>query len=91
MNINWKVRFKNPMFWVGIIVAVVATVLTQLGMSWEEITTWAKLGEVLLMAVSNPVVVVAVIGAVFNAVNDPTTYGLSDSKNALTYKTPKKE
>lgn len=91
MNINWKVRFKNPMFWVGIIVAVVATALTQLGMSWEQVTSWATLGEVLLKAVSNPVTVVAVITAVYNAIIDPTTAGFSDSKNALTYKTPKKE
>ncbi len=91
MNINWKVRFKNPMFWVGIIVVFIATILAQLGMSWEEVTTWAKLGEILLTAVSNPVVVVAVIGAIFNAINDPTTYGLSDSKNALKYSKPKKE
>ena len=85
MNINWKVRFKNPMFWVGIIVAVVATVLTQLGMSWEQVTSWATLGQALLEAVSNPVVVVAVITATYNAIVDPTTSGLSDSKNALTY------
>lgn len=91
MNINWKVRFKNPMFWVGIVVVLISTIVAQLGMSWDEITTWAKLGDVLLTAVSNPVVVVAIIGAVFNAINDPTTYGISDSKNALTYKTPKKE
>ena len=91
MNINWKVRFKNPLFWVGIIVAVVATVLTQLGMSWEQVTSWATLGQALLEAVSNPVVVVAVITATYNAIVDPTTSGLSDSKNALTYKTPKKE
>lgn len=91
MNINWKVRFKNPMFWVGIIVAVVATVLTQLGMSWEQVTSWATLGQALLEAVSNPVVVVAVITATYNAIVDPTTSGLSDSKNALTYEKPKKE
>ncbi len=91
MNINWKVRFKNPMFWVGIIVAVVATVLTQLGMSLEQVTSWATLGQALLDAVSNPVVVVAVITAAYNAIVDPTTAGLSDSKNALTYTKPKKE
>lgn len=91
MNINWKVRFKNPMFWVGIIVAVFATVLAQLGMSWEQVTSWAVFGQLLLDAVSNPVVVVAVISAVYNAIIDPTTAGLSDSKNALTYETPKKE
>jgi phi LC3 family holin len=91
MNINWKVRFKNPTFWVGIIVAVFATVFAQLGVSWEQVTSWATLGQILLDAVSNPVVVVAVIGAVYNAIIDPTTAGLSDSKNALTYNTPKKE
>ena len=91
MNINFKVRFKNPTFWVGIIVAVFATVFAQLGMSFEQITTWAMFGQVLLDAISNPVVVVAVISAVYNAIIDPTTAGLSDSKNALTYKTPKKE
>ena len=91
MNINWKVRFKNPMFWVGIVVVFIATILAQLGMSWEQVTSWATLGQALLEAVSNPVVVVAVITATYNAIVDPTTSGLSDSKNALTYKTPKKE
>ena len=91
MKINWKVRLLNPAFWFGIIVAVVATALTQLGMSWEEVTRWTMLGQVLLDAVSNPVVVVAVISAVYNAIIDPTTAGLSDSKKALTYTKPKKE
>ena len=91
MKINFKVRFNNPTFWVGIIVAVMATVLTQLGVSWEQVTSWAVFGQVLLDAVSNPVVVVAVISAVYNAIIDPTTAGLSDSKNAFTYTKPKKE
>ena len=91
MKINWKVRLLNPTFWVGIIVAVMATVLTQLGVSWEQVTSWATLGQVLLDAVSNPVVVVAVISAVYNAVIDPTTAGVSDSTKALTYKEPNKE
>lgn len=91
MKINLKVRMKNPAFWLGIIVAVVVTALAQLGMSWEQVTSWATLGEVILKAISNPVTVVAVITNVYNAIIDPTTAGLSDSKNALTYKTPKKE
>ncbi len=91
MKINWKVRLLNPAFWLGIVVAVFATVFTQLGVSWEQVTSWATLGQLLLDAVSNPVVVVAVLSAVYNAIIDPTTYGLSDSKNALKYETPKKE
>jgi phi LC3 family holin len=54
-------------------------------------TTWAALGGILLEAIKNPVIVVAVIVSVWNAVNDPTTAGLGDSSQALTYKEPKKE
>ena len=44
MKINWKVRLKNPVFWVGLAVAIVLPILTSLGMSWEDMTTWAALG-----------------------------------------------
>lgn len=90
MKINWKVRFKNPVFWAQIAVAVLLPILTYMGLSWEDMTTWGALCRVLLAAVQNPVVVVSVIVSVWNAINDPTTAGLSDSKNALTYKEPKK-
>lgn len=90
MSINWKVRFKNPVFIAQLLIAVLLPILTYLGMSWEDMTTWAALGRVLLEAVKNPVIVVAVIVSVWNAINDPTTAGLSDSKNAMTYTTPKK-
>ena len=91
MKINWKVRFKNPMFWIGIIVAALATVLAELGVSWHQMTSWTSIGQLLLDAVSNPVVVVAVISAVYNAVIDPTTKGVCDSKDALKYDKPKEE
>lgn len=91
MNINWKVRFRNPVFWINIILAIVLPILAHLGMNWEEMTTWAKLGEVLMSAIQNPVIVVAVIWSVWNAVNDPTTEGLGDSKQALAYNIPKKK
>lgn len=91
MNINWKVRFKNPTFWAQVIVAIFLPILTQLGLSWDEVTTWGALWGLVVQAVSNPVIVVAVVVSVWNAINDPTTSGLSDSANALTYTEPKKE
>ncbi|MBQ7965871.1 MAG: phage holin [Ruminococcus sp.] len=91
MKINWKVRFKNPMFWAGIIVAVVATVTAQLGLSIDSITTWSQLFVALKEAVCDPVVVVAVVTAVYNAVIDPTTKGVCDSKDALKYDKPKED
>ena len=89
MKINWTVRFKNPVFWAELVAAILLPILTHMGMNWEDITTWAALGEVILTAFQNPVIMVAVAVSVWNALNDPTTKGLSDSTNALTYTEPK--
>ena len=91
MRINWTVRTKNPIFWVNIAAAVLLPILAHMGLNWEDMTTWAALGDVLLGALQNPTVVVAVLVSVWNAVNDPTTAGISDSAQALTYTKPKKQ
>ena len=88
MKINWKVRIKNPYFWAQIGVAILMPILAYLGLSVEDLTTWGKVGQVLLEAVSNPYVLVLVVASVFNAIQDPTTKGLSDSEKALTYTEP---
>lgn len=89
MKINWKVRVKNPIFWVNIGAAVLLPILTHMGLNWEDMTTWAALCGVLLNAVKNPVIVVAVVVSIWNAINDPTTAGLSDSTQAMNYTEPK--
>ncbi len=91
MKINWKVRVKNPVFWASLAAAVVLPVLAYLGLSWQDMTSWAALGSALLEAVKNPVILVSVVVSVWNLINDPTTKGLSDSKQALTYTKPKAE
>ncbi len=91
MKINWKVRFKNPVFWVQVAVAVILPMLANLGLAWEDMTTWAALGGVILESIKNPVIVVAVIVSVWNALIDPTTAGIGDSSQALTYEKPKAE
>ena len=90
MNINWKVRAKNPTFWVQVAIAIVVPILAYLGMSWDDMTTWSALGGIFLEAVKNPVIIVSVIVSVWNAITDPTTEGLSDSTQAMTYTEPKK-
>ena len=88
MKINWKVRFRNPYFWIQIGVAILMPILAYLGLSVEDLTTWGKVGQVLLEAVLNPYVLGLVVVSVFNAIQDPTTKGLSDSEKALTYTKP---
>ena len=83
MQINWKVRFRNPVFVAQLVCAVVMPLITGMGYEWSQMTTWATLGEVIAAALGNPVVVVAMLVSVFNCITDPTTSGLSDSKSAL--------
>lgn len=89
MKINWKVRIKNPYFWIQIGIAILMPILAYMGLSVEDLTSWGKLGEILLSAISNPYVIGLVAVSVFNAIQDPTTKGLSDSENALSYTEPK--
>ena len=83
MQINWKIRLKNPVFIAQLACAVVMPLITGMGYEWSQMTTWATLGEVIAAALGNPVVVVAMVVSVFNLITDPTTSGLSDSKSAL--------
>ena len=89
MKINLTVRFKNPQFWINLAVSVFGIILAYFGLNWSEMTTWESIGNILSEAVQNPVIVFAVLACIWNALNDPTTKGLSDSKQALTYSEPK--
>lgn len=91
MKINWRVRLKNPVFWAQLAAAIVLPILAYLGLQWSDMTSWAALGEILVQAVKNPVILVSVVVSVWGIVNDPTTAGLSDSKKAMGYQSPKKE
>lgn len=84
-NINWKVRFKNPVFWVQVLVSILVPILTYFGLEAKDLTTWNSLFDLLFKAVSNPYVVSMIAVSLFNAINDPVTKGLSDSDRALQY------
>ena len=87
MKINIPVRFKNPWFWVGLC----GTILTAMGVSPEMFTSWDAVLEAVVNMVSNPYMLVSVVLAVLGVFVDPTTSGISDSKRALSYKSPVKE
>ena len=91
MSINWKIRIKNPSFWVSVVIAVVTPILAYFGLTAQDITTWGAIWDVIVRAVSNPYVILMVAVSVYNAVVDPTTTGVTDSRQALTYDTPNKD
>lgn len=91
MKINWKVRFKNPYFYVALALAIVAPVGTYFGINAEDLTSWPMVGAVAKQAILNPYVVVTVIISVATFLIDPTTRGISDSMRAMRYDEPKKD
>ena len=86
MNINWTVRFKNKAFWVAFIPAVL--LLAQVVASVFGYTLdLGDLGNRLLAVVNALFAVLAILGIV----TDPTTAGVSDSTQAMTYDAPPKK
>ena len=53
MKINWKVRFKNPVFWFNLAASIFLPMLACLGFNWEDMTSWQAVGNVLLQAVQS--------------------------------------
>lgn len=58
------------------------------GLTAQDLTTWSKVGELIVGAVSNPYVLSLVAVSVWNTLNDPTTKGLGDSARAKSYTAP---
>ena len=84
--INWIVRMKNKTFWLAFIPAIlllIQTVAAVFGFSLD-------LGDIenRIIDVVNAIFAVLVI---LGVVNDPTTVGVGDSSQALTYTNPKND
>ena len=86
---NFKVRFKNPIFIAQLILAILTPILAYAGLTLQDLTSWTKLGQLLINALSNPYVLGLIAVSVWNALNDPTTAGITDSKQVMTYQIPK--
>lgn len=87
MKMNLNVRIKNPWFWVG----VIGVILTAMGISPEMLTSWGAVWEAILNLIQNPFMIGSVIVALLGIFVDPTTAGIGDSIQALTYTQPKKD
>ena len=86
MQINWKVRIANKDFWMAMIPAVLL-LIQAIGAPLGIVLDFGELGNQLLEIVN----AVFTLLAIWGIVNDPTTKGMSDSKLAMTYETPKKD
>lgn len=82
--INWKVRLKNKAFWVSVVPAILILlhkILIIFGIDFDYTVISSQLVDV----IESVFLILGLIGIV----NDPTTAGISDSEQAMTYEEPK--
>jgi len=82
--INWKVRIKNKTFWLSLIPTVLVLIQVVMRTFGVELD-FGELGNNLIAIVNTVFVLLGILGVVV----DPTTTGVSDSSQALTYTEPK--
>lgn len=83
--INWQVRIKSKEFWLALIPAVLLLVQVVAAVFGFELDL-GDIGNKLLGVVNALFAVLAILGIVV----DPTTDGVGDSAQAMTYTEPRK-
>ena len=83
-NINWLVRIKNKQFWLTLIPAVLLLIQVVAAVFGYTLD-FGDLGNKLLAVVNAVFAVLTILGII----TDPTTKGVSDSAQAMTYDKPK--
>ena len=81
MKINWKVRLKNPAFWITVIPALITVIYAVLAL-FDVIPNVAE------ETLTNGFMAVMSVLATLGIIVDPTTKGLNDSDRAMNYEEP---
>lgn len=82
--LNWTVRFKNKTFWLSFVPAVLLLIQVVAAVFGYTLNL-GGLGDRLLDVINALFAVLALLGIVA----DPTTKGVGDSAQAMTYDKPK--
>lgn len=81
MKINWKVRFRNPV-WVTSLVALIISTTYQILAMFEIAPALTE--DTIMQIVSGVVQLLTLVGVMI----DPTTKGIGDSDRAMEYNEP---
>lgn len=81
MKLNWKIRFKNPVFVTSLCAFVISTIYQLLAMF--EIAP-AVTEDTILKYVASAIEILTLMGILV----DPTTKSINDSERALGYEEP---
>lgn len=85
-KINWIVRIKNKAFWISAVPAILLLIQVVASLFGYTLNL-GELGNKLLEVINAAFAVLTILGIVV----DPTTYGVSDSVQALSYNMPKQK
>ena len=91
MNFNFKVRAKNPLFWIANVVAVLVYIGGYLGIKGTDITSWDKLFSVVGDIVANPYLIVMIIVTFVTTAISYTDKGFRDTGIVQTYTKPRND
>lgn len=86
MKVNWKIRLKDPTFWVTLVPELVLCIQAVLYV-FDLKVDLSDLGNRVVAAIDAVFIVLTTLGII----RDPTTDGLGDSKLAMTYTTTKRD
>lgn len=81
MKINWKVRIKNPVFWLTMIPAVATSVYTIL-------SCFGVTPSISQDTLVNGLIAIVTALSTLGVLVDPTTKGVNDGSLGITYETP---
>lgn len=84
MSINWRARIKNKTFWVALIPALLLLIQQVCAVVGVQLD-FGDLQAQLVAIVGTVFALLAILGIVA----DPTTAGVGDSEQAMTYTEPK--
>lgn len=85
MNVNWKVRFSNPNFWLTFFPALfllIQACAAPFGYEWDFVVLNQQVAAIVNAAFG--------LLSLLGIVTDPTTAGVNDSARAMTYTEPSK-
>lgn len=86
MSINWKVRLKNPAFWSGLIGVLATLAISIAQLLGFDISAVVNEWQAVLIQLATAIL--GILG-LLGVITDPTTAGVGDSVQALTYTKPK--
>jgi phi LC3 family holin len=81
MKINWKVRVKQPAFWI-------ATIPVMITFAYSVLAFAGFTPSITQDTVQNLFIALVALLAQFGIIVDPTTKGVNDSDRAMTYDKP---